>query len=82
MDFDTYQDSNSEGMVVWVKSDDGSVSKHVFYWSPVLHIAGNLDDIDALEVKLKEMEYQTLFARNFQDRRDSKVMKQTEFQKF
>ena len=58
---DTYQDSNSEGMVVWVKLDDGSVSKYIFYWSPVLHIAGNLDDIDALEVKLKEMEYQTLF---------------------
>ena len=46
---DTYQDSNSEGMVVWVKLDDGSVSKYIFYWSPVLHIAGNLDDIDALK---------------------------------
>ena len=58
---DTYQDSNSEGMVVWIKLDDGSVSKYIFHWAPVLHIAGNLDDIDALEVKLKEMEYQTLF---------------------
>ena len=58
---DTYQDSNSEGMVVWIKLDDGSVSKYIFHWAPVLHITGNLDDIDALEVKLKEMEYQTLF---------------------
>lgn len=57
---DIHQDSSSEGMVVWIKLDDGSVTKHLFYWSPILHIAGNLDDINALEVKLKGMEYQTL----------------------
>jgi len=75
---DIYQDSSSEGMVVWIKLDDGSVTKHLFYWSPILHIAGNLDDIDALEEKLKGMEYQTLFG----VMKFSRVMRQMRLQKF
>ncbi|MCP2507794.1 MAG: hypothetical protein NLN64_05840 [Candidatus Thalassarchaeaceae archaeon] len=60
---DIYQDSNSEGMIVWIKLDDGGVSKHIFHWSPIIHIAGNLDNISALETKLKGIEYEILFGK-------------------
>ena len=35
---DAYPDRVSGLVVVWLKQDDGSATRHLFDWSPVIHV--------------------------------------------
>ena len=54
---DAYPDRVSGRMVVWLKQDDGSATRHLFDWSPVIHVHSSDEKLRSLEEMLSKPSY-------------------------
>ena len=54
---DVYPDHSSHQMVVWLKEEDGSVKRHLFDWSPTIHVFSDNEKLKHLEDVLAGPEY-------------------------
>ena len=57
---DVYPDHSSHQMVVWLKEEDGSVKRHLFDWSPTIHVFSDNEKLKHLEDVLAGPEYRYL----------------------
>jgi hypothetical protein len=42
---DVHLDSTTNSMVVWIKHENGAVTRHLFEWSPTIHVYSSAVDL-------------------------------------
>jgi DNA polymerase elongation subunit (family B) len=47
-------------MVVWIKHENGAVTRHLFEWSPTIHVYSSAVDLEKLEKIISSSEYRYL----------------------
>tara|TARA_B100000900_G_scaffold256884_1_gene218915 strand:+ start:495 stop:2885 length:2391 start_codon:yes stop_codon:yes gene_type:complete len=57
---DVHLDSTTNSMVVWIKHENGAVTRHLFQWSPTIHVHSRADDLEELEKMISSLEYRYL----------------------
>ena len=57
---DVHLDSTTNSMVVWIKHENGAVTRHLFEWSPTIHVYSSAVDLEKLEKIISSSEYRYL----------------------
>ena len=57
---DVHLDSTTNSMVVWIKHENGAVTRHLFEWSPTIHVHSSAVDLEKLEKIISSSEYRYL----------------------
>ena len=57
---DVHLDSATNSMVVWIKHENGAVTRHLFQWSPTIHVHSSAGDLEELEKMISSLEYRYL----------------------
>ena len=57
---DVHLDSTTNSIVVWIKHENGTVTRHLFQWSPTIHVHSSADNLEELEKIISSSEYRYL----------------------
>ena len=57
---DVHLDSATNSMVVWIKHENGAVTRHLFQWSPTIHVYSRAGNLEELEKMISSSEYRYL----------------------
>ena len=58
---DACLDSTTNSMTVWIKHENGAVTRHLFEWSPTIHVYSSKAGIEELEKTISTSEYRYMY---------------------